>query len=69
MKTLHTEAVSQREKTCHTSLTVRDHSLERIFSAGLMGKIVLISCSEETLAPHLQLLSEGHNLEPSARPQ
>ena len=34
-----------------------------------MGKTLLISCLEETLAPHLQQLSEVHNLEPSARPQ
>lgn len=41
---------------------------KNLFS-GLVGKIVLAGCLQDTLAPHLQPLSEVHNLEPSARPQ
>lgn len=70
LATLCTKVIFQREKFMpHCLGHRRSLPWKRIFSAKLMGKTVLISCSEDILAPHLQQLSEVHNLEPSTRPQ
>lgn len=39
LATLCTEVIFQRENLCHTSLAIRDHSLERDFFSQADGKV------------------------------